>query len=150
MSCLDPNGRDTRTYCPLRSGDRDGSEAPNARSVPVRYTRPVVAAPGARDRRAVDALLRRLPLTAELRRGQQEFRGGGNEDARGEHQGTATSMSDPDLPPIVPDPDLPERPVPDDPPEPVVPDEPSPLPPDPPDAPVNPRGVGRARALPSE
>jgi len=56
-----------------------------------------------------------------------------------DNSGYATPMSDPDLPPIVPDPDVPERPVPDDPPEPVVPDEPSPLPPDPPDAPVNPQ-----------
>jgi hypothetical protein len=53
--------------------------------------------------------------------------------------GYSQHMSNPDLPPIVPDPDLPERPVPDDPPEPVVPDEPSPLPPDPPDTPVNPQ-----------
>jgi hypothetical protein len=54
-------------------------------------------------------------------------------------------VSDPTpLPPIVPDPDLPEQPVPDDPPEPIVPDpdlpdKPTPtLPPEPP-GPVNPQ-----------
>jgi hypothetical protein len=74
--------------------------------------------------------------------------------AQGGYSGVVTDLTPP---PVVPDPDVPERPVPDDPPEPFLPDPdlpeqpvdppPSPLPPDPPDQPVNPQA--RPRRAPS-